>query len=739
MLIVVFVPVACDRHTDQSASEKPAADATNVLLITLDTTRADRLGCYGDADAKTPALDALAAAGVRFEQAFCQVPLTLPSHTSLLTGTYPPTNGIHVNGAAILGDDLPVLAEAFKARGYRTGAFVSAWVLNAGFGLKRGFDHYDDRVGGGAQAASLYHERAADATCNAALTWLGQQPDVPFFAWVHFFDPHHPYTPPPPFDEMLADPYDGEIAFMDSQVARLTDWLDVNHCGERTLVVVAGDHGEAFEEHGETEHGLFLYNTTMHVPLIVSLPGRLPEGQAVAAGVRLVDVTPTILDLLGWEPLPDAQGQSLRVAIEGGMFESLPAYGESEYARVGFGWASLRSYMTEEWKYIEAPRPELYARTSDPEELDNVAAQNPEVARRLGAELKALHDGMAKRTARSAALDDTELRTLESLGYVGGTPLVDEPDTAQPRRDPKDMVGVYRGLTEAQRLSRQHRYAEVVEILAPLALLSPESDELRATLGEAYLRLGRFVEAERECRAGLRTVPDNASKLVRLGDALVGQNKIDEALECYQRAAAASPNYAPAHNKLGAVYSQKQQIPQAYEHFRRCVEIDPTPNALTNLANVLTQLNGHEESIRLLRRALQIDPRFAPAHQYLWQVLAALQRRDEAIAALRAACRALPDDLSLKRTLAALLASQARDDPAAGDEAIRIATECCESEPDNAQNFDMLGKAHAAVGDFASAIEAASHALSLAQSQGRDELAGRIAGRLQAYQAGQQP
>ena len=745
----IFIVLAIMLST--GGCEKPATETLplplndaldlNVLLVTLDTTRADRLGCYGHAAARTPALDGLAASGVRFERAYCQVPLTLPSHTCLLTGTYPPTNGIHVNGAAIVGKDIPTLAEAFQKRGYRTGAFLSAWVLNAAFGLDRGFDRYDDRVGGDADDSGVVHqERSAKRTAEAALAWLGEKPAGRFFAWVHFFDPHHPYTPPSPFDRDLEDPYDGEIAFMDSQFARLLEWLDQSGLRERTLIVVVGDHGEAFGEHGETEHGLFLYNSTTRVPLIFSLPTRVARTRALDVDAQLADVAPTILDLLDMQPLAGAQGRSLRPALETGTMPFEPIYAESDYARVGFGWASLRSFTTQAWKYIDAPRPELYDRAADPDELANVLEAHADIAERMRRELDAFVGKLAKCTAENASLDDADLRALEGLGYVGGSLAEDDTDANIVRRDPKDMVDVYHGLLEAQRLSRLQRFEEVVPLLEPLALQSPESDELRATLGEAYLKLNRLPEAEREYRAALRTVPNNPRKLCRLGDAIMRQGRIDEALEQYQQALAVSEDYEPAHNKLGVAYLRKQQIPQAVEHFRRCVELAPhSANALTNLANLLTQMGRLDEALKLLRAALQNDSNFAPAHRNLWQVLAKMNRGKDAIKALRNACRVLPDDISLKRTLAGFLIQAGDNTPGAAQEALELALLCCEQEPGNPQNHDALGIAHAAMGDFVQATNAARRALELANQQGRTELAGRIAQRLEAYQAGQQP
>ena len=722
------------------AKERPTGPS--VLLVTLDTTRADHLGCYGSAAARTPALDALAASGVRFEQAFSQVPLTLPSHVSLMTGTYPPTNGVRINGATVLGDDLPTLAGAFQSHGYRTAAFVSAWVLNSAFGLNRGFDHYDDQVAGEDATSALYQERRGDATCDAALAWLAEQAQAPFFVWVHLFDPHSPYDPPSPYKEELSDPYDGEIAFADSQVARLVQWLDANQWRERTLIVVAADHGEAFHEHGEIEHGLFLYNPTMHVPLIFSLPGRLPTGKVVTTGVRLIDVVPTVLDVMGWPTFSSAQGQSLRPAMETDTVTFQPAYAETEYPRIGFGWAALRSYTTAEWKYIEAPRPELYARVTDPNEATNVAQENPEVAARLKSELDALLTGMEKRRAEQAKLDEKGLRALESLGYVGGsTPEEEEADaSAQPRHDPKDMVDVFRGLSRAQWLLHQRRYAEVVQTLEPLVVESPESDELHRVLGEAYLKLGRYADAEREYRASLRTVPDNPQKLTFLGDALLGQNKVDEAVSYYQRAIAVSADYGPPYNRLGAICVQRQQLPQACENFRRYLELNPkSPTALTNLAGVLPRVGQPDEGLKLVREALELDPSFIPAHRLLWQLLAAAGRSEEAIAALRTACQLLPEDDSLKCQLAVLLATNPRASATTLQQAIDLAKGCCERQPNNPERFDALGIVYAGAHDFPRAIDAARRAYALAQTQRRTDLAAQIGARLQAYQAGHWP
>ncbi|MGD8450449.1 MAG: sulfatase-like hydrolase/transferase [Phycisphaerae bacterium] len=737
LLAGVLLVGACDRPPAGSAGPG-SADHPNVLLITLDTTRADHLGCYGHTAAQTPVLDKLAAGGVRCERAYCQAPLTLPSHTALLTSSYPPANGIRMNGGGVVAESWPTLAEQFHAHEYRTGAFIAAWVLHAGFGLNRGFDRYDDELGGEEAGAVEQLERRGDDVCDRALAWLAEQPGKPFFAWVHFFDPHHPYAPPAPYDAKLADPYDGEIAFMDAQVGRLVAWLEEKGLRERTLIVVVGDHGEAFGEHGETEHGLFLYDTTLRVPLIFSFPSRVNAGHVVAGSVRLVDIAPTVLELLGW-PLPAAwQGESLRSALAGKALAGRPVYGETQYPRVGFGWAPLRCCIMDQWKYIDAPRPELYDWRADPAEETNVLDAHADVAAQLRAELADLVAGWESSPARQVALDAEDIQALESLGYVGVAGEMPESDT--PRRDAKDMVDVHRGLLAGRRMLTEGRSADVVALLEPLAQQSPESDELHAVLGEAYLKLQRFADAEREYRDSLRSVATNARKWCRLGDAVLGQQRVDEALACYQRAADLPGEYGPALSRLGALYARRREFAQAEPFLRRRLALEPhSPGALVNLANVLGPLGRREEAVRLARQALTEDPRFTAAHRFLWQVLVATHKNGEAIEALRAAVTALPEDVSLRRQLATLLAMVPEAGAAGREEALALAEQCVALAPQDPECLDTLSIVHGARGDVARALELGRQALALAQHQGKRAVAERIAARLRMLEGQRRP
>ena len=353
----------------------PAAPAIrpNVLLITLDTTRADRLGSYGYSGASTPNLDRLAAAGVRFNRALSSAPLTLPAHASVMTGRHPYTHGVRNNGHFTLAADVPTLAAAFEAAGYETAAFVSSFVLDRQFGLARGFTRYDDALdeapAGG--MTSLELERRGDRTVAAASDWLASRSSrtatQPFFLWVHLYDAHHPYVPPSPFREQFAGrPYDGEVAFDDALVGALLQRAGFGSA--TTMVVVAGDHGESLGDHGESTHGLFVYEAALRVPLIMAGPGL--AASVVSEPVGLIDVAPTILDIAGLGALPNADGRSLRALMTNGGAgeEAPPVYAETYFPQFFMGWSPLRTIQTGRWKFIEAPEPELYDLLADPAE-----------------------------------------------------------------------------------------------------------------------------------------------------------------------------------------------------------------------------------------------------------------------------------------------------------------------------------------------------------------------------------
>lgn len=422
----------------------------NLLLITLDTTRADALGAYGGR-AITPSLDYLAAEGVVFEHASTVAPLTLPAHSSLFTGFFPPSHGVHGNGQNALSADSITLAEQLKARGFRTGAFVSSFVLDHRWGLDRGFDVYHDpdtRPGQRLEPESL--RRPADRVVDDALDWMQQVGNDRFFAWLHFYDAHAPARPPAEFAPIgTSDDYFGAIGFVDFQLSRVLTFLAERQLADRTMVVVIGDHGESLGEHGEPTHGLFVYEAVVHVPFIIRAPFANMRGRRVSEPVRIVDVMPTVLDLLGQSAAPALDGQTLVPLMTGGGRESrLDVYSESRYGLDRFGWSPVSALREGQFKVILAPRPELYDLDVDPNELVNLYQERADLAASMTSRLRTLAEPAPSRQTSAASVPiDAETRArLAALGYVAAsTPAPGNP--APTLADPKDRIDLYKQLT----------------------------------------------------------------------------------------------------------------------------------------------------------------------------------------------------------------------------------------------------------------------------------------------------
>src|SRR5262249_10006680 len=391
----------------------------NVLLITLDTTRADRLGCYGYSAALTPALDRLAAEGVLFEQACTPAPLTLPAHASLMTGLYPREHGLITNGRGRLDENVSTLAESFRHGGYDTAAFVGSFVLHSKFGLDRGFMAYDDDMTHTDPTEhGMHRQRDGRRVVDSALAWLEQRRKKPFFGWVHLYDPHVPYQAHADEfgDRFQQRPYDGEIAYVDRLVQRLVDHLRQNRLWERTLIVVVGDHGESLGEHDEQEHGLTLYNSVLQVPWIWAGRGVTAAGRRVPQPVSLVDLRPTLLDAAGLRDPAPTSGRSLRAALTGGEIAAGECYSATDEPLLAQGWSPLRSLTTSRWKYIRTPEVELYDLASDPQETRNLAADQAEQVQDLDDRLVSREQALVTRQAAAVALSPKERQALESLG-----------------------------------------------------------------------------------------------------------------------------------------------------------------------------------------------------------------------------------------------------------------------------------------------------------------------------------
>lgn len=557
----------------------------NVLLITLDTTRADRLGGYGYPLAKTPVLDRLAQQGVLFERAYAPVPLTLPSHASMLTGLYPPEHGLHNNGQAALPQGLPTLATQLEAAGYETGAFVAAFVLDHKFGLQRGFKTYDDDLSRADPALDGHHRyRDGKLVIDAALKWLRPRSRKPFLCWVHLFDPHYPYLAHEVrFGTEFQDrPYDAELAYVDEQIGRLIAALAESGALEHTLIVVVGDHGESLGEHGELTHGMTLYDATLRVPLLIVSPKESQPGHRVAEPVSLVDLTPTLLDRLGHRPLPQVSGRSLRAALRGEPMTALPCYAETDDPYHAGHWSPLRALITTQWKYIRSPRAELYDLLADPHELQNLAAAQPERLEEMELELAAWELRMNQRLAENVALSEQERRALTSMGYAARAQAVHADE--EPRRDVKDMLPYYYKLNDAAAmidagrydlaepvlrevlaadddyfmaygelgrcLLRMNRAAEAIVPLRRCVELDPGADRVRSLLGAALLVNGEYQAAADELESAIRQNPDSYDAQYNRGRALERLGRVDEAIRHYQTCVDLEPNYTPARDRL---------------------------------------------------------------------------------------------------------------------------------------------------------------------------------------------
>lgn len=569
----------------------------NVLLISIDTLRADRLGCYGAEAVETPAIDRLAAEGVRFENAFSPVPLTLPAHWTIHTGVEPWHHGVVDNGMTLQTPPAATLAERFTAAGYDTAAFVAAFVLNRSFGLDRGFARYDDGPAADAALDQAFHATApADERVGRALSWLRKPRSRPFFLWLHLYDPHAPYLPPPAFRALYPDRlYDGEIAFVDTQIARLLAALENSGIADQTLVVLLSDHGESLGEHAEATHGVLLYDSTLRVPLVFRLPGGPGVGSVRQDPAALADVAPTVLALAGLEPEAGLDGIDL-LARRQPSDRQLAAISETPHRRLG--WASLVAIREGPWKYILAPRPELYRLADDPHELIDrlpselaTAADLEDAARRVAGTLRRV---LEKRGTTESGVE--EQARLAALGYLQGSP-----ERSSRGADPKDAIGFLAGLDRANQL-----------------------------IGE-----GRLAEAEVAFRAFADREPPPLAALEGLGRIALLQGRQAAAEQFYARLAALDPDSVTALAQLVRLARERGDLTTAIEHARKLARLAPNDGAASRLlAETLLAAGDPAAAEAEWRRGLEVAPRSGWLRLSFARYLAAAGRQREAAAEL---------------------------------------------------------------------------------------------------------
>jgi arylsulfatase A-like enzyme/tetratricopeptide (TPR) repeat protein len=614
------------------------ADQMNLVVITLDTTRADRIGAYGYQGVETPTLDRLASEGVLFEHTMTVAPLTLPAHCSIFTSRFPPEHGVRDNGGFFLAPDQLTLATLLKRRGFRTGAVVAAFVLDGKWGINQGFDTYVDQfdlpAGGGLSMGEI--QRPGNEVVDRALPWLEKVKGQRFFAWLHFYDPHAPYEPPEPFKTRYAEhPYLGEIAFMDSEIARVMDFLDTRGLTEKTVIAVIGDHGESLTQHGEDTHGFFIYESTIRVPFIIRAPFDRLKGRRVSDPVRSVDLMPTALDLLGIAPPPALAGVTLTPLMAGARASlDLEGYAEALFPLHHFGWSEMRAWRSGRYKVIDAPRPELYDLERDPHERTN-----------LYADRRALADGMIARlhqqerdapgpnaASKPTPEVDTETRArLAALGYVGSFVATVSASKAD-RADPKDKIELFNLMAEAREMRHDEKNSDAsvekaIGLYRRVVAADPHVIDAWFNLGNLHSRLRRYKEAIQYYKRALELKPDYDLPVINMANVYRQMGQDEAALAGYEHYLTIDPKNAHVRYQMGEIFLARNDRAQAEQNFRLAVEINPREAAALNALGVMAFQRGDLEAAeREIRSALEVKQTVRLAHYNL--ALIAEERND---------------------------------------------------------------------------------------------------------------
>jgi choline-sulfatase len=616
LLIYCLFFLGCSKKNEPVAEQKlsPASPrpGMNILLITVDTLRADYLSCYGGKKVATPNVDALAARGVRCAQAIAQVPLTAPSHASILTGTYPQLHKVRDMGGFVLDNKIPTLATILGEAGFDTAAFVGAAVLSHHYGMNRGFALYRDEMRDEASTDKLpgvVAEVRGEVVTRRALEFLEKSvPAKPFFLWAHYYDPHFPYDPPEPYRTRYAkELYGGEVAYADEEVGKLLRVLGERHIEDKTLVVLLGDHGESLGEHGEYTHGVFLYDSTMRVPMIFAGPG-VPAGRVIAEQVRSIDVLPTIMDYLGLVPGAPVQGVSLKPAIvEGKSPRSNYCYMETLYPKTQMGWSELRGMRTDEFKLIVAPKPELYRYSDDKNEAHNLADKLPADADRLQKKVwEVAGPPQSLGMLQPQLIDEERQRELNALGYVSAGRRTIQIDMSGP--DPKDRVAVLEVLERTSDAINHNRWKEAVTPLEKISQEDPSNPLIYRNLTLCYERLRQFDMMERTCRRAVDHKAESDETFAKWGEIFIRRGDLARAVDLMEKASkmnpanlknmdnlataylqlgrqedtervlratlAQNPSHATAHNVFGNLEIQRGRVLEARKHFEQAIEYD---------------------------------------------------------------------------------------------------------------------------------------------------------------------
>lgn len=621
----------------------------NFLLITIDTLRADRLSCYDSGNVKTPNIDMLAEKGVVFTRAFANTSTTLPSHSNILLGVSPLYHGVHENSYFVVREELLTLAEHLKHYGYSTGAFVGAFPLERRFGLDQGFDAYDDSFERKNFEKLSSAEKKAEVVVQNALQWLRKQ-ESPWFLWIHCWDPHEPYEPPQPFkSEYEKNPYDGEVAYVDSVLGGFFNFLSEKKLFQDTLVILTGDHGESLGEHGEKTHGMFAYNSTLWIPLIVVSPG-VRSGR-VGEYVSHVDIFPTVCDLLQLKKPSFLQGRSLLPALKGKKMASRPIYFESLYPYYSKGWAPIRGYIHKKIKFIESPVPELYDLEQDFAELNNLAAKEKLKAYRKELE-KIINHQKSPLSAEAERMPDKEtVERLRSLGYIAGT--MEERKESFSRKDDVKVLLPY--LNKAhQALNRyEEGFKKIgVEMLKEIITERKDIDDAYINLAYLYKREGRVGDAVEVMKIAHQNLPSNYMVFYTYLNYLVDAAQYDAVIQAFNDELYRHIQFDPEiWNIVGIAFFRKGEFKRAIEMYTHALQLDPdSPVKLTNLGEAQLYLSHREDDKKLFqqcmenfKRAIELDPDYPFVYNALGKALRGEGNLDEAVNAFERALELNPN------------------------------------------------------------------------------------------------
>ena len=664
----------------------------NVILFTLDTQRVDYISAYKQGKAETPNIDSVANEGVLFEKCISQTPLTLPSHTSILSGTYPLYHQVRDNGGFQVPDSLEMVSEVLKAHGFTTSAFIASYVLHSKWGINQGFDLYSDGFDlSKYESISLGNvQKRADEVLGNARKWLLENKDKKFFTWIHLYDPHTPYDPPSPFKEKYPDrPYRGEVEYMDQQLGLFFDFLKKEGLYDKCLILMAGDHGESLGQHGENTHGFFIYEPTVHVPLIIRAPFAFPV-RKVANFAELIDLAPTILDALEISIPPSYQGESLLGLMFGAKERKKNvAYTESYYPRLHYGWSELKAYYyNKTWKYILAPRDELYDIQKDKWEKENLALKESAQARRVKERLQSfVEKGSqdARHPGEAANVDKEDLQKLAALGYlttfVNTTGKTDLPD-------PKGKVHIFNNLAKAKDFLADEKYDEAIGILEKIIEENPQIVDGILQLGNVYSKKGMSEEALKCFYRVLEQKPDYHAAMINVVNSLTKLGRLDKGIEEVNRFLKTFSSDQGLLNELGNIYFLQKEYDKSLEIYTKSLEAESVnAQALNRIGGIYVIKNNLEKAESYLNRAMAINPSLKRLYFNLAQIEEAKGNIEKAMEYYKKELEDNPDSYKSAYNLAEDLRKRGR-----GEEAVEYYRKAIDANPHFNIPYFMIAK-----------------------------------------------